>query len=268
MQLAAKQVRKKFEQGDSTKEAAMEAEAQYDLAKVTYKNAFNEFKLKQNYFEKITRISPSSIVSKNLESVAITLINEIEKSIVWENIREASIELKMSKFLERMQLERVRLAESNHKPTLDLLIAINIAQNDATSTQGYQYKNKQLGLQYNLPIYSGGGSAAGVSQAILAYQSSTYEYIALEAKLENDFENNWSQLLNAKIKEKALNDALHSVQEQVKAVNRSIELGVKSQSESSPVQMNLAKRKVEVISLRQDLLKLLYKIRKLNIQEF
>ena len=34
------------------------------------------------------------------------------------------------------------MAEADNKPTLDLIAAANLVEDDTTSTQGYQYKNK------------------------------------------------------------------------------------------------------------------------------
>jgi outer membrane protein TolC len=269
MQAAAKQELAKFEQGDSTKDTVMEANAQYENAKATHFQAVETLKSKKSSFERITKISSNVVSNKTLEYRPMALFTEIEKNDIWENMRDKSLELKMSNLQQLLQQERVKLAVADHKPTLDLLAAFNFAQNDATSTQGYQYKNKQIGVQYNLPIYAGGATSASIRQAQLTYEASIFDYSALLIKLENDFQNNWTVLLGLMAKQKALYESLLSIQEQIQATQRSINLGVKSNNENATVEMNLARRMVDFISITQDCLKLSFKInygyKKINI---
>jgi protease secretion system outer membrane protein len=188
MQTAAKQERARYEQGDSTKDTAMEAEAQYQNARSTYFQAVETFKSKQSAFENLTKIPAAYLMGKKLVIDSLPEFSDLDKILHWNYFQDTSIELQMAKLQEQMQLERVKMAEANHKPTLDMLAAVKLAQNDATSMQGYQYRNKQLGFQYTVPLFSGGGVTSNIRQAVFGYEASLLESNALLEKLKNDYE--------------------------------------------------------------------------------
>ena len=267
MKIAAMQERAKLEQGEGTKDVMMEADAQYENAKATYQQAIEALKAKQISFEKLTTISSDQLANKKYASMHVNDIPEAEKLIIWENLRNTSLELQMAKLQELMQLERVRIAEADHKPTLDLIASVNIAQNDATSTQGYQYKNSQLGIQYILPLYLGGGVNASIKQAYYFYESSKLESQIQYSRIENDFNSSWSQLLGVIKRKNAMIKSIISAEEQLNAANKGFDLGVKTVNDIAVSEMNLSRRKAEYIFLTQDYHKLKLKLKLMRFDD-
>jgi protease secretion system outer membrane protein len=260
MQVAAMQERAKYEQGDSTKDAAFEATAQYENSKSTFVQAVETLKVKQSAFENLTKIPARALIEKKLPIDSLPIFSEADKTLLWVNFQDASLELQMAKLQEQMQLERVKMADADHKPTLDLLAAVNIAQNDATSTQGYQYKNKQIGVQYTVPLYSGGGTTAGVKQATLGYEASLAEGEALLNRLANDFDSSWGLLISNNTRQKAMLIGLSSGLEQVNASTRGFELGVKSIADSANAELAYARKMADLVSLTQEYMRSILKI--------
>ena len=261
LQAAARQERSKFKQGDSTKDVMLEAESQYENSKATYIQAMETLKAKQSVFERLTKISAGEMLEKEFDLAPSPVISEAAKSSAWENVRDTSIELQMAQLQEMMQLERVKMAQADNKPTLDLMAAINLAQNDATSTQGYQYKNKQLGVQYSVPLYSGGGNSSAVRQATLVSESSKIETEALSFKLQMEFDNNWSQLVGAVYRQTATLQSLQSAEEQLKATKRHVELGVKTIGDQAVIESIYSRRLSDLVIITQDYLKLKFKLK-------
>jgi outer membrane protein TolC len=258
---AATQERYRFENGDGTKDAVLEASAQYVGAKATYIQALETLKAKQFSFERLTNIPAIHMVNQNFDLVPKPLILESEKLAVWERVRDTSLELQMAQLQERIQMERVKNAEADHKPTLDLMFALNLAQNDATSTQGYQYKNKQFGMQYSVPIYSGGSASSAVRQANFLSESSKLETEALKIKFQIEFESNWGQLVGLGYRILANYDSFKSVETQLQATKRQIELGVKSISDLAVIEATYARRLSELVTITQDYLKINHKLK-------
>jgi len=265
MQVATKQERARYEHGDSTKDAVMESEAQYENSKATYFQALETLKVKQSAFEKLTKIPADALAGKKLVIDSLPVFSEAGKGVLWANFQDASLELQMAKLQEQMQLERVKMAEADHKPTLDLLAAVNLAQNDATSTQGYQYRNKQVGVQYTIPLFAGGGLAAGARQANLVYEASLAEGEALNSRVEMDFNYAWAQALGGKHKQNALIEALLSAEEQTRATRRGFELGLKSMAEMAATEMNVCRKVVDLLMASQDYSKILFKLKMFDI---
>jgi outer membrane protein TolC len=262
MHEAAEQERLRYQQGDSTKDAAIEAAAQYESSRATHIQALETLKAKQSAFENLTKIPARELAGKKLSIETLPVLPEIEKAGLWVNFQEKSQELQIAKLQEMMQLERVNIAQADHKPTLDFLATINLAKNDATSTQGYQYRNKQLGFQYTVPIYSGGGVSASVKQTLLNYELAMAESEIAANKVEIDFETSINQLIGNKAKLLATTNIYNSGLEQARSVKRNYALGVKTLSEVANVEVSLSKRENELIVALQEYLKIQNKIKK------
>jgi outer membrane protein TolC len=266
LQAAAKQEWAKLENGDGTQDASIEAEAQYENAKANFVQALETLKARESIFEKLTKISSKSFAEKTILLQPEKKFSEFERMTVWENYRDKSIDLQMAKLQELMQLERVVMAEADHKPTFDLMAAVNLAQNDATSTQGYQYKNKQIGVQYTVPLFSGGGITATARQASFGYESSLNESEAVALRISNEFESLWGQVLGGGVRQIALTNLLNSSVEQLSAARRGLDLGVKSISEVAAATNTLARREVDLINASQEYYRNLLKIKKFEYQ--
>lgn len=260
MQAAAQQERARYEQGDSTKDAAMEAKAQYENLKATYIQAVETLKVKQSSFENVTKIPAAALVGKKLSTESLPVFSVADKGLLWSKFQETSLELQMAKFQQKMQLERLKMAEADHKPTIDLLAAVNLAQNDATSTQGYQYRNKQIGVQYTVPLFSGGGFTASTRQASLGYEASLAEGDALFIRLTNEFDIAWGLMLSNLSRQSAMHVSLSSGLEQVNASYRGLELGVKSVADIANTELAFARKMNDYISLTQEYVRSILKI--------
>lgn len=252
----------RYSKGDSTKDILAEMNGQAQNIYGNYLQAVEAFKVKKNIFNNLTKkqteLNREDVIPLDIEEK----FTENERLFFLRKISEESIEVRMSKIQEAVQLERVKIAEAEHKPTLDITAAFNIARNDATSTQGYQYKNKQIGIQYAIPIYAGGGLAAGDKQALFSYQSSILESEVVTNRLFNDFDTNWSLLIGNSVRKKGLNELFKAAEEQLMATKRSYQLGVKTISDLASIQQLHTRRLVDLIIISQDYYKAMYKIKK------
>jgi protease secretion system outer membrane protein len=268
LEAAARQELVKFEQGEGTKDIAIEAHAQYENAKANHLQAEETLKAKQVTFEKLTSVQFIEIAEKKIVFEPWDFLDEVKKELIWNARRENSLEIKMADLQESMQLERVKIAEADHKPTLDLLAALNLAQNDATSTQGYQYKNKQIGIQYSIPLYAGGGHSASLKQAEYMLNAIKLDKEAILMKLEIEFENNWSQLIGGRKRMAALIQSKNAIDIQLKAVKKGYELGTKTISEVASIVMLQGRREIDLNTSWQELSKILIKLKFKNNQIF
>lgn len=265
MQAAAQQERSRYEQGDSTKDAAMEAKAQYENSNATYIQAVETLKVKQSAFENLTKIPAVALAGKKLSTESLPVFSEVDKALLWSNFQDNSLDLQMAKLQHLMQLERVKMAEADRKPTIDLLATVNIAQNDATSTQGYQYRNKQIGVQYTVPLFAGGGLTASARQASLGYEASLAEGEAMLIRIASDFDASWGLVLGNSSRQKAMLIGLSASLEQVNSSIRGYELGVRSIAESANAELSFARKMNELTLINQEYIRSLLKITKIEL---
>ena len=262
MLLAAKQEKARFENGDGTKDAANEAEAQYQQAKSSHIQALHSLWAKQRSFGLLTQIEPALLKDVKLSLKPEALILKENRDQLWLRVKENSFELRLAEYQEAMQKQRLRMAESDHLPTLDLIAAWNIAKNDATSTQGYKYKNNQIGIQYTIPIFAGGGISAGERQAKNSLESTLADSVVISNKIENDFTIFWSavQGFAARIDSGYL--LIESAKTQQKAIELSYIHGVKTIMEMANTDLMLSRRIVDQINLVVDFKKYSIKLSK------
>jgi outer membrane protein TolC len=121
-------------------------------------------------------------------------------------------------------------------------------------------------VQYTVPLYSGGAISAAIRQANLGFEASILDSEILKTKLENDFENTWSQTIGSAIRQNALIDLYLSAMGQAKATRRGLDLGVKSISDIASNELVISRRLIDIIVNTQDYLKNSLKIRMFNAE--
>ena len=252
---SVKQERAKLAQGDSTKDVVIEAEAQYQFAKATHQQALNSLNTKKDVFYKLTQIRFIELQDIKLDLNPKPRFEEVERDKLWAFTKGKSYELKIAELQELIQRERIRIASADHLPTLDLLATWNLAKNDATSTQGYQYKNNQIGIQYTIPIYAGGSISAGNRQALFALEASMADSEVVSNKVEADFVLLWANWLSYNARVQAGYKLLLSSEEQVKATRLSYVHGVKTITEVANSELALSRRISDQINLVVELQK-------------
>ena len=259
---AAKQEKVRFEKGDGTKDSAGEAEALYQQAKAYYAQAKQSLWAKQRHFEIITQIEAARLKEIKLTlkiKSTMALENQVD---AWIEYKEKSNELRLAQLQIEMQKERLKMAKAENMPVLDLLASWNIAKNDATSTQGYRYKNNQIGVQYSMPLFAGGGITAGERQAAKTLEASMEDAVAISNKVESEFNILWSTVQGLIARADAHYHLTESAKVQIKANTLSYKNGVKTINDIANAEALESRRIVEQINLIIELQKNLIKLKR------
>jgi protease secretion system outer membrane protein len=262
--LAFQQEKTRYEKGDGTKDAVIESEAQYLQAKSVYIQSQHNLWAKQRSFLVLTQIDPFFLNNFKLSLHPNLVVLEGSRDETLIRFKEGSYELKLGRYQENMQRERLRINQADHLPTLDVIAAWNTARNDAISTQGYKYKNNQIGIQYTFPIFAGGGIASAARQAGLSLEATLADNASLTNKIENDFVTYWSAAQGYAVRVEAGNALISSAVTQQKAIQLSVVHGVKTRVDLASSELSLARRIVDQINLISELNKLLIKISRKN----
>jgi protease secretion system outer membrane protein len=246
---AARQEKTRMMQGDGTKDAIVEAEAQYQLAVATYQQALQSMNAKQRAFEILTQLDSKLLLGLRLNLSPSPTIRENELDRLLHRAKDRSFELRFAELQVQLQRERLRMARADHLPTLDLIAAWNVAKNDATSTQGFRYQNNQVGVQYAMPIYAGGAISAAVRQAALALEASFADREAVTNRVEGDFRVLWATWLGHIARVRAGDKLIESSREQLKAAELSYVQGVKTVVELANAELMLSRRIADQVNV-------------------
>ncbi len=263
---AVKQENAKLLQGDGTKDAVLEAEAQYQFSKALHVQALQTLYSKQRAFEILTHLDSNSLRLQRLSLNPNPTFSPNDRDRIWLNFKDKSFEIKFSKLQEMLQNQRVLMAKADNLPTLDVLATWNLGKNDATSTQGFQYKNNQIGIQYSLPIYAGGSISAAVRQAVLNLEASIADSEAVANRLEAEFQMLWSSWIGQSARVEGGYKLVESSRMQVHAINQSYKHGVKTVQDLANAELVLSRRTSDQINAVMELIKYKARLSKNGLQ--
>ena len=257
---SAKQEKSRFARGDGTKDAMIEAQAQHENAKAIYAESMQGLMAKQQAYTLLTKLTFEPLKGRKFPELKFDTLKMDDRTNVWQRIVEASPDLAAAKMMETVQNVRLSQSGTDHFPTLDLVASLNKAQNDATATQGYRYQNTQVGVQYNIPIFSGGGVNAAQRQALSIYEAATADREALVQRMEIDFVNSWTTQVGLIERIKAAESLKESALEQRRATERAVVHGLKTWAEKANAELNVARRSIDAINAQLSFYKVQLKI--------
>lgn len=239
---AAEQEQNRFKSGDGTRDSVLEAKAQLESAKSMVNEARLNLAAKQKVFTLATGLELDLSGKVALPQMRQTFLNGLDRQQFWERITQSSSDLQAARAMERAQQARLRQSERDHLPTADLVASYNQAQNDATSTQGIRYQNRQVGVQFNVPIYAGGGISAAQRQQLAIYEASVSDRMSLELRMEQDFLNNWVTQQSQVDRIHAAGMLLDASLDQLQGAKKGLALGLKTWGDVAQVQSAVARR--------------------------
>jgi len=253
---SAKQETQRFEKGDGTKDSMIEAQAQLKQAKAMLADAELNVKSKFKAYQILSGLESTDWINRSLPHESRINFNALGKDVLLERIEEETPELLAAAVVERINQIKAQQSKYDVYPTLDAFGQSTNAQNDTTNTLGYQYRNNQVGIQLSYPLYAGGGLEATKRQAVATYEASIADRESLAIRIQNQFDGDWSAQAGFLEKAKASRSLVLAAQEQKKAVEAGIKLGVKTWSDLSNAELLLARRESDLNNVLVNLYKL------------
>ncbi|MBO1518209.1 outer membrane channel protein TolC [Oceanisphaera pacifica] len=177
------QTKQRFEVGLSAMTDVHEAQAQYDNAlaeEISTKNSVNNAK---EVLRELTDMSYAQLDKLDTESFSPQQSPMVADA--WLEIAlDQNLELHQQRIGKDIANEQISLAQAGHHPTLDLNAALGSDysnyKDSGPSRQDGTNNQAQVGLSFNLPIYSGGATSSQVKQA-------QFGYVAASEELERSF---------------------------------------------------------------------------------
>jgi len=123
-----------------------------------------------------------------------------------------------------LEIQRQR---AGHAPRLDFLATYNKADSESLNQLGTESTNRQLGLQLNIPIYSGGGISSATRQAAANYGRAQAELDARTNEILVELRRAHSIVESSGRKVEALVKAVDSAKVLMTATEQSIKGGVR-----------------------------------------
>lgn len=202
-------MRKRLDQGEGTKTEFAEARANLSLVQAQWADARDAVTNTRATLEMLTGQKRESIT--RLGDVFSPPPLEPGDLGKWREMALANnpaVEAKRQ-FVE-VARAGVAAGKSGHLPRLDLVASASNSRNDSVSTLNQSLSQTTVGLQLNIPIYSGGAITATVRQALAEQARAESEYQSERRNLELEVERLFQVMQNGKSKLDAYEESLEA----------------------------------------------------------
>ncbi|MDD5175471.1 MAG: TolC family outer membrane protein [Sterolibacterium sp.] len=218
-----------FAAGQGTRTDIDDAQARYDMVLA------QELEARQNVG--YTRRQLQVIINQPAENLA--LLNPARMELIppmpadqeeWiARGEEVNAELRAMRANIESSQQEVEKAKAGHMPTVDL-VAQRSRSNSANETTIHQlYLTSQVGVQVNIPIFSGGYVDASVRQALASLDKYQQQYEAKRRDVDMQIRKEFQNVAEGVLKVKALEQAERSSDQAVFSNQKGYQAGTRTQ---------------------------------------
>ncbi|MEN9905491.1 MAG: hypothetical protein RLZZ555_2056, partial [Pseudomonadota bacterium] len=217
--------RKALAAGSGTRTDIDEAQARLDLNRADELEARQQLDYTRRQLEVLTRHPVGQLARLDAGKLVLQApaLPGLEDWIAMAE--DSSPELKALKArLEAARIE-VSKAEGGHYPTLDAVVQLTRSASENVTTPESRYNNRAVGLQLNLPLYSGGYTSSVVRQALAEQLQAEERLEATRRDLGLRLAREYRGVTEGVMKVRALEQAVKSAEQLVQSSRRSYQAG-------------------------------------------
>ena len=213
--------------GEGTKTALIESQAKLSLAEAQVIEAQDSVADGRNA---LAAMLGKEVLSLDALSDSFT-VQAIEQPDyeAWKKVAlETNPEIAAQRENVALAYQDIRLNRAGHAPRLDAVASISRSKSDSTSTFNQEIDNKSIGLQLNIPIYSGGSVSALTTQSEANHRKAQDD---LQTKINEvlvDLRKQYNTVLSSTLKIDALKQSVSAAELLVTATKKSLIGGVRT----------------------------------------
>jgi protease secretion system outer membrane protein len=215
-----------FQAGEGTRTDMLETQARYDLAEAQLIEAEDNLVNARTTLQGVIGMDPGRLdqLGDNFRPLKqdVASYEDWEKMALANNNTLATTRLAVEN--QRLEIQRNR---AGHAPRVDFIATYNKADSESLQQLGTESTNRQLGIQVNIPIYSGGGINSATRQAAANYGRAQAELDARTNEILIELRRAHSIVESSGRKVDALIKAVDSAKILMMATEQSIKGGVR-----------------------------------------
>ena len=218
--------RRLFEKGEGTKTDMLETQARLDLAEAQLVEAEDNATAMRDTLAGVIGMDPGT-----LDPLGADFHFQDRAPKSFEDLRAAALAHNPQLAAARLAVENARLEiqrdKAGHAPRVDLIAAYS--KDDAASLTTYNQNtvNRTIGVQVNIPIYQGGAINATTRQAAANWNRAQADFDNRAYQVMVELRKAYDLVQNSTAKVNALEKAVASGKELMKATEQSIKGGVR-----------------------------------------
>jgi protease secretion system outer membrane protein len=215
--------------GSGTRTDVDDAKARLDMAKA------QELEARQN--QDLTRRQLQLLVNQPVGAIAKLNVSALQLSAPepanldeWTRKAEASSpEIKAMQARLDAARREVSKAQAGHLPTLDAVAQWSNSGSENITRVNSRYENKTIGLQLNIPLYSGGYVNSTIRQAVAEQTRAEETLEALRRDLGVRVHKEYRGVSEGVLRVRALEQAARSAEQMMKSTQMSLKAGSRTQ---------------------------------------
>lgn len=222
-----RQTQQRFEVGLSAITDVHEAQAGYDAAVAAEIAAQNQLDVARENLRAIIGRDPVALATLQQEVPLLTPepanINE------WvEMAQRQNLALLAAESATRVAAEEIKRRQAGHYPTLDLFANLNHSDSTDNDLSGSETDSTQIGVQLNVPLYSGGLTTAQTRESRALYEQATENLEQQRRATIRDTRSAYLSVTTGISQVKARRQALSSAQTALEATQAGFEVGTRT----------------------------------------
>ncbi|KFA59726.1 outer membrane channel protein TolC [Gilliamella sp. Choc4-2] len=206
------------------------AQANYDLTVAQQVNALNDLNNALEYLRQVSGRFYSKLATvdpKTFQAVAPTQISTLLKQSEISNLNLLTMKLNQD-----IAREQIKLAQAGHLPTANLNASTNLNKNDrygsnSTHTKSYS-GNNYVGINLNMPIFSGGATMSKVDQAQHNFVSFSEKLESTNRNVINQVRSSYNNISSSISAIKAYQQAVISAESSLEATTSGYQVGTRT----------------------------------------
>ena len=234
-----------FEKGEGTRTDMLETQARLDVAEASLIEAQDNVTAVRNTLAGVIGMEPGTLdqIGANFRPLTLDMASYEEwqqKALRQNNTLEA---LRLAVENSRLEIGRNK---AGHLPRVDFIASYAKNDSETINVLGQQTTNRSVGIQVNVPIYSGGAISSQTRQAAANYGRSQAELDARTNEIMVELRRAYDLVQSSGRKIDALVKAVDSGKELVKATEQSIKGGVR-------INLDLLNAQSQLVTSQRDL---------------
>ena len=226
IQRQLEQAQKRFEVGLIAITDVKEAQASYDLAVASEIEAQNALEISKDALEVIIAERAESL---NLLSDRMQLItpdpNDVQE---WINkALDQNLSLLSSEYTTKIAQQEIKLQQSRHYPTLDIVASHNDSDTGGLSGSR-ESEDSRIGIELNIPLIAGGRTYYQTKEARYRAEQSHNEYEKIRRETIKNTRDAYLNVISGISRVKALARALESTEAAAQAAEAGFQVGTRT----------------------------------------
>lgn len=240
------------------------ARAQYDSVLANEVAARNTL---DNTVEKLRQVTGNyypTLASLNIDKFQTE--GPLPVNTLLQEAENRNLTLLSARLSQDLAREQIKSAQTGHMPTLGLTASTGMSDNDYSGHRASQYSdnitgNSQVGINFSLPLYSGGSVTSQVKQAQYAYVKASEQLESAHRSAVQTVRSSFNNVSASISSIKAYRQAVISAQSSLDAMEAGYQVGTRTIVDVLDATTTLYNARQQLSDARYD-----YMINKLNIK--